>query len=129
MADGVHQLLARLQGRYVLGVLTNGNADVRRLGLGQYFDFILCAEELGVGKPDPHPFREALRRGGVAAGQALHVGDHPLDDMTGARQAGLRSVWFNPDDRPWPGGAEPDARIRRLDELPGLLARWSRPAP
>ncbi|HLD67667.1 MAG TPA: HAD family hydrolase, partial [Pseudomonas sp.] len=76
----VHATLEQLAGRFMLGVLTNGNADVRRLGLADYFRFALCAEELGVGKPDPRPFREALQRAGVAAEQAVHIGDHPSDD-------------------------------------------------
>src|SRR5690606_35050803 len=61
----VQPTLEVLANRYRLAVLTNGNADVRRLGLADYFQFALCAEELGVGKPDPLPFREALRRAGV----------------------------------------------------------------
>ena len=122
----VQPTLEVLANRYQLAVLTNGNADVRRLGLADYFRFALCAEELGVGKPDPLPFREALRRAGVAAHQAVHVGDHPRDDIRGAREAGLRAVWYNPRGLPWPEGEpEPDAQISRLDQLPQTLARWS----
>lgn len=68
----VHPTLELLANRFTLGVLTNGNADVRRLGLADYFQFALCAEELGVGKPDPTPFREALKRAGVELGGAAH---------------------------------------------------------
>lgn len=118
----VQPTLEVLANRYILGVLTNGNADVRRLGLADYFRFALCAEELGIGKPDPHPFREALRRGGVPAEQAVHVGDHPGDDIQGAQRAGLRAVWFNPGGKPWSQEGSPDAEIRSLAELPVLLA-------
>lgn len=121
----VHPTLEVLANRYRLAVLTNGNADVRRLGLADYFQFALCAEELGVGKPDPLPFREALRRAGVAPGEAVHVGDHPLDDIQGARAAGLRAIWYNPHGLAWQGEAAPDAQISRLDQLPQLLAHWS----
>ncbi|PTU72977.1 HAD family hydrolase [Pseudomonas mangrovi] len=141
----VQSTLEQLANRYILGVLTNGNADVRRLGLADYFQFALCAEELGVGKPDPHPFEQALARAGVPAEQALHVGDHPADDILGARGAGMHAVWYNPQGKPWqlpdarPGmlssgleGADPkllqrcqpSAEIRSLGELPGLLQRW-----
>ena len=120
----VHPTLELLANRYMLGVLTNGNADVSRLGLADYFRFSLCAEELGVGKPDPHPFREALKRGGVEAAHAVHIGDHPLDDIGGAQRAGMRAIWFNPGGITWqhPGG--PDAEIGSLSELPPLLDRW-----
>ncbi len=120
----VHPTLERLALRYTLGVITNGNADVRRLGLADYFRFALCAEELGIGKPDPHPFQTALRHAGIAAEQAVHIGDHPGDDIAGAKAAGLRAIWFNPQGRDWDGDAEPDAQVQSLAELPALLERW-----
>ena len=121
----VHTTLEQLALRYTLGVITNGNADVRRLGLADYFRFALCAEELGVGKPDPHPFHTALQHAGLEATQAVHIGDHPGDDIAGAKAAGLRAIWFNPQGKVWQGDTEPDAQIRNLAELPRLLEHWS----
>lgn len=120
----VHQTLERLALRFSLGVITNGNADVRRLGLADYFQFALCAEELGIGKPDPLPFHTALQRAGVAASQAVHIGDHPGDDIAGARAAGMQAIWFNPQGKPWTGEPEPPVQIASLAELPLLLERW-----
>ena len=122
----VHPTLEILANRFQLGVITNGNADVRRLGLADYFQFALCAEELGVGKPDPKPFLEALVRAGVAAEHAVHIGDHPSDDIAGAQAAGLRAIWFNPQGKPWEGGNAADAEIASLAELPVLLQHWNR---
>ncbi|MBS7676544.1 HAD family hydrolase, partial [Vibrio cholerae] len=62
---------------------------------------------------------------GVDASAAVHVGDHPGDDIAGAQQAGLRAVWFNPTGKAWEGDKRPDAQIRSLTELPPLLGRWS----
>lgn len=118
----VHPTLEALANRFILGVLTNGNADVRRLGLADYFQFALCAEELGIGKPDPRPFREALKRAGVDAAQAVHIGDHPSDDIAGARRAGMHAIWFNPARKLWEGEEAPSAVIHSLAELPGVLA-------
>jgi len=106
---------------YALGVVTNGNADVRRIGLGHHFKFVLCAEDIGIAKPDARLFHEALARGGVAAGAAVHVGDHPGDDIAGAQSAGLRAVWFNPGGKRWDGDKAPDAEIGCLSELPLVL--------
>lgn len=117
--------LELLANQYSLGVITNGNADVRRLGLADYFSFILCAEELGVGKPHRRPFEEALARSGMSAEQAVHIGDHPGDDIAGAQAAGWRAVWFNPEGKAWAGEKEADAQIRSLGELPALLQRWT----
>jgi putative hydrolase of the HAD superfamily len=121
----VHPTLEALANRFQLGVITNGNADVRRLGLADYFQFALCAEELGVGKPDPKPFTEALKLAGIAAEHAVHIGDHPSDDIAGAQAAGLRAIWFNPQGKAWEADNTPDGQIRSLAELPALLHSWA----
>ncbi|WP_313450657.1 HAD family hydrolase [Stutzerimonas kunmingensis] len=120
----VQPTLEFLANHYTLGVITNGNADVRRLGLADYFQFTLCAEELGVGKPDPHPFQQALRLGDARPEQAVHIGDHALDDIAGAQQAGMRAIWFNPKHLVWTHDYHPDAEIQSLAELPKRLLAW-----
>ncbi|OLF51179.1 HAD family hydrolase [Pseudomonas chlororaphis] len=120
----VQPTLEALANHFALGVVTNGNADVRRLGLADYFKFALCAEDIGIAKPDSRLFHEALQRGGATPDTAVHIGDHPGDDIAGAQQAGLRAIWFNPTGRTWEADRLPDAQIRSLTELPKLLARW-----
>lgn len=117
----VRSTLAQLAEHFTLAVLTNGNADIRQLGLADYFQFTLCAEELGVGKPDPLPFLEAVRRAGVEPHQALHIGDHLIDDVEGALRAGLQAVWFNPHGLKRETNGNRYAEIRKLSELPDLL--------
>lgn len=119
----VRPTLEKLVNRYCLGVITNGNADVRRLGLADFFRFALSAEELGIGKPDPRPFNEALQRAGVLPHQAVHIGDHPGDDISGALSAGFRAIWFNPQGKVWDGAQPAHAEIRNLAELPAVLQR------
>lgn len=119
----VRPLLSQLAQSHVLGVLSNGNADVGAIGIGEYFAFAFNAEMLGIGKPDPRVFQTALARLNLQPDEALHVGDHPIDDIAGAQQAGLRAVWFNPQRQPWTGPLAPDGEIQRLDQLPALLAR------
>jgi HAD superfamily hydrolase (TIGR01549 family) len=121
--DGVEECLKELQARYTLGVITNGNADVFRLPLGRYFDFAVRAETLAAAKPDPIPFSEALRTAGVEAAETLHVGDHHDHDIAGAIGAGMRSAWYNPRAKAWPGGPQADGEFRDFAELPGLLSR------
>jgi putative hydrolase of the HAD superfamily len=121
--EGVEECLEALQGRYRLGVITNGNADVFRLPVGRFFDFAVRAETLSAAKPDPRPFTEALRAAEADASETLHVGDHHDHDIAGAIGVGMRSVWFNPKAREWPGSTAPDGEFRRFAELPGLLDR------
>ncbi|AZD05205.1 HAD family hydrolase [Pseudomonas chlororaphis] len=120
----VQPTLEALANHFALGVVTNGNADVRRLGLADYFKFALCAEDIGIAKPDARLFHEALQRGEATPDTAVHIGDHPGDDIAGAQQAGLRAIWFNPAGKAWEADRLPDAEIRSLTELPKLLARW-----
>lgn len=120
----VEDTLTALGQDYHLAVLTNGNADVRRLGLGHHFDVILRAEDIGIAKPDPAPFNEVLKRAGVDASEAVHIGDHPVDDISGAQGAGLKAVWFNPTGKAWSGQGQPDAEISNLAQLPELLRTW-----
>lgn len=110
-----------------VGVITNGPAEVQRekvtlLGIDRVADFVLISGEFGIEKPDRAIFDEALRLGGVAASEAIMVGDSLDHDIAGARAAGITSVWINPVGRARRRGEpKPDHILRRLDELPRLL--------
>lgn len=119
-------VLQRLARRYTLGALSNGNADIRLVGLGELFDFSISAVDAGAAKPEPAMFEAACRYLEVLPGQIVHVGDDPEHDVLGAAQAGLRTVWVNRRGRAWPGDAPADAEIKSLVELEDLLERWGR---
>lgn len=114
-------VLGALAGRYALGGLTNGNADIARIGLDSVLRFCVTAREVGFAKPHPAIFAAACTATGIAPHQVLHVGDDPERDVHGARAAGMRTVWVNRDARPWPGGAPADAEVCDLHGLLGLL--------
>jgi len=114
-------VLQALAPRFTLGALTNGNADIVRIGLDGLLRFCVTARETGVAKPHPAIFDAASAAAGVPAEQILHVGDDPERDVHGARAAGMRTVWLNRDGRHWPGGAAADAEIGDLHGLLMLL--------
>lgn len=118
----VKPVLQTLSSRYMLGALSNGNADVRRVGLAQYFNFALNADALGLSKPEPSVFMSALGRAQVPAEHAVHIGDDTHTDMFGAKRVGMRTVWFNPQGKPWQGEHTPDAQVQQLSQLPQALA-------
>jgi HAD superfamily hydrolase (TIGR01549 family) len=64
----------------------------RALGLDTYFDIIVSSFEAGYEKPDPRIFTLACARLGVLPGQVLHIGDSLVDDVAGARAAGLAAL-------------------------------------
>ncbi|RPH43001.1 MAG: HAD family hydrolase [Burkholderiales bacterium] len=92
--DDVLPVLERWAGRYRLVAVTNGNADVARVGLGRLFSAAVNAHVFGCAKPDPRLFHEACRLAGVAPEATLHVGDDPELDVVAARRAGLQAAWL-----------------------------------
>jgi putative hydrolase of the HAD superfamily len=116
--EDVPAALERLGRRYRLFALSNGNADLRRCGLSQWFEGHVTAIDAGASKPDARIFAHLLRAAGVDAAQVLHVGDDPHADVQGAAAAGMQAVWLNRDARPWPAGLDAPARtISTLAEI------------
>lgn len=116
--------LRRLAARVPLYALTNGNACVRRVGLGEHFAAAVDPASAGAAKPDPRIYARLLEVAGVPAASVLHVGDDAAADVDGARMAGLRTAWMNRDGAPWPPGLAPaDHEVADLDELVVLVER------
>lgn len=86
--------LRRLAARWPVLALSNGNADIERIGVGQCFVGSLGAREVGVGKPDARIFAAACERLGCAPGEVLHIGDDLRLDVQGALAAGLQAAWI-----------------------------------
>lgn len=91
--DDVRPVLERWQARYKLIAISNGNADLDRIGLGHWFEVKLSAHQVGMAKPDPRIFQLACERAGVEPAQVLHIGDNHKDDCVAARQVGLKAAW------------------------------------
>jgi len=119
--DRVPEVLGRLGQRYRLGVITNGNADVHRIGIGHHFDFVITAAEAGAAKPAGRIFEAALAAAGVCPQEALHVGDDAHCDVGGAAAAGMHTVWVNPAGHTWNQPHPPGATIGHIAELETLL--------
>ena len=87
--------LARLALRWPLLALTNGNADLHRVGLSALMVGSVSAREFGLGKPDARIFHEACRRLNVPSAAVLHIGDDRQLDIEAARSAGLHALWVH----------------------------------
>jgi FMN hydrolase / 5-amino-6-(5-phospho-D-ribitylamino)uracil phosphatase len=120
----VRPALAALAARVPLVSISNGNADLARIGLRHHFRDCVSARDVGYAKPHKAIFDAACARLGVAAEHVLHVGDDPLLDVAGARDAGLCTAWLNRAGAAWSHGAPPDRTIAHLGELADwILAR------
>lgn len=91
-------LLAR---RFPVVALSNGNADVHRVGLGEHFHAAVSALGFGVGKPDVRIFHASASAAGVAAHEVLHVGDDAHLDGLGALRAGMQFAWVRRGHQVW----------------------------
>jgi putative hydrolase of the HAD superfamily len=92
-----------------------------RLGLSEWLDGVVTSAAVGVGKPDPGIFERGLSAAGVRAGEAVHLGDSPREDVDGARAAGIEPVLVS---REGVGARRPEREtltIRSLLELPRLV--------
>ena len=120
--DDALPTIRKISEHFEIGVITNGNADLEAIGLSEYFDFIVTAEEAGAAKPDKAIFEYARNKTKLAVHELLYVGDHPVIDVLGSNNSGWKSLWFNPAAVPWLEELKPDAEIKRLGEIPSLLS-------
>jgi putative hydrolase of the HAD superfamily len=129
--EGARGALETLAGRgLTLGVVSNimrtpGNVlrqILHRSGLLAPLKVLTFSDECGIRKPDPEIFRLTLRQIGVAPEDAVHVGDDPILDVEGARDAGMTVIQVTPDGRAT-APVKPDLVISGLRDLPAALDR------
>lgn len=120
-----HRVMAQLAAKIPLVAITNGNVDVDKIGLSQYFRQVFKAGPDGYAKPYPDMFDKAREVLGLPAQAILHVGDHLITDVQGARQNGFQACWFNDQGltlRATPKARIlPDVEIHKLSQLNQLI--------
>jgi FMN hydrolase / 5-amino-6-(5-phospho-D-ribitylamino)uracil phosphatase len=115
------EALERIARRVPIAAVSNGNADLRAIGIEKLFALQLHSREHGAAKPEASIFLAACTRLQCTPDQVLHVGDHVDADVRGAALAGLRSCWINRVEATWPhDDLAPDLHF---DTLAGL-ADW-----
>ena len=120
-----HRVLAELGQKMPLLAITNGNVDADKIGLGQYFSRVLVAGRDGLAKPEPDMFVQAEALLGVSAQGILHIGDHLVTDVGGAKQNGFQACWYNDQQRQLHRESRakwlPDVEIHTLSQLLELV--------
>jgi putative hydrolase of the HAD superfamily len=115
--EGVKEALARLSTKFRLVAISNGTADVFVTPAAPYFHAAFKAHEVGVAKPDIKIYQAATSYLALDPEQVLHIGDDAHTDAWGAREAGLHSVWVNPQDHAWTHDSPQPWTIRHLCEV------------
>ncbi|ENM5903075.1 5-amino-6-(5-phospho-D-ribitylamino)uracil phosphatase YigB [Vibrio mimicus] len=120
-----HRVLAELAAKMPLIAITNGNVQVEKIGLSDYFQSMLRAGPDGRAKPYADLFQLAAQQLQLPAGSILHVGDHLQTDVLGARQSGFQACWFNDQGqsirRQSKASVLPDVEIECLPQLLSIV--------
>ena len=125
--DGAIPVVRELSRKFKLGVVSNGFTDVQyrkleAMGLRDLFSCIVLSEEFGIRKPDSRIFQRAALLLHVALAECLYVGDSYVNDVVGAKAAGMQACWLNRESLKMPDeNVKPDFIIHRFEELLGLL--------
>ena len=118
----VPEVLSRLYGHFVLGVLSNGNTDIHTLGLSKWFNFTLYAEDIGFQKPNPKFYERVIQITDTPPQSILHIGDSIENDVLPAQSVGFHAVWVN---RTLALNPDPDnlLEIHTLSDLLGYVRK------
>ena len=114
---GVKEALARLSTKFRLVAISNGTADVFVTPAAPYFHAAFKAHEVGVAKPDAKIYQAATSYLAIDSDHVLHIGDDAHTDVWGAREAGLHTVWINPQGQTWTHVSPQPWTVRHLSEV------------
>lgn len=125
--DDALPALTFLRSRFRVVALSNGNADVHRIGIGHLFHGVVNAAGVGAAKPEVRIFEAGAAAAGVAPEAVLHVGDDAALDVAGAHAAGMQTAWINRAGHAWPHTLPQPPHLHVAD-LAALCAALGQPA-
>ncbi|NLM13759.1 MAG: noncanonical pyrimidine nucleotidase, YjjG family [Epulopiscium sp.] len=107
LVEGAKELLEELMERYPLGIITNGFPETQAIklegsDLKKYFKWIVYSGEVGKAKPHPEIFDYAMDQAHVLHEEILFIGDDFEGDIIGAKEVGIKTIWFNPEGKEEP---------------------------
>ena len=101
MLDGAVDTIKELKRRgYKLGMITNGDSLLQNMkldtaGIRDYFDMSVVSDDIGIWKPEAGIFEYAMEQLGVTNEESVFVGDHPINDIQGAKNAHMNVIRMN----------------------------------
>lgn len=125
---GAEEAVAALSKKYRLFLASNGTASVQKgrmtsANLYRFFERVFVSQEIGHNKPAKEYFDACFAAiPGFDREKAVMVGDSLSSDIRGGINAGIRTVWVNPEHKDC-GGIKPDQEIEALWQLEGLLEK------
>lgn len=123
---GAEEALTALQKKYRLFLVSNGTAAVQKgrmtsANLYRFFEQVFVSEDIGYNKPSKEYFDACFARiPDFGPEKAVIVGDSLTSDILGGKNAGIATVWVNPEHHA-SGKISPDWEIESLSQLENLL--------
>ncbi|MFE3456407.1 HAD family hydrolase [Nocardiopsis aegyptia] len=115
------EVLAALHTSYPIVLVTNGNSNAGKLGVGDYFAHLVVSAHCGLFKPDPRIYTHAAGLLDVPPAVVLHVGDHPEEDVAAAAEAGMRTAYIDRNGKGLPAGIAADVEVSSLSEIVDIM--------
>ena len=119
---GTKDVIKLLAKKYIIGAITNGNADINSTTLAPYFSFSFSAETVGWVKPCGEIFLHALNFTNSLPQEMIYVGDDPILDIDAANELGIHTVWLVNSKSPKRGETEASVTISNITELTGAVS-------
>ena len=122
--NGAEQVLSYLQNKYTLHIISNGFKETTLTkmdlsALNRYFTNVIISEDIGVNKPNPIIFEQALAKAKANKTESIMIGDSLEADIYGALNFGMDAIFFNPLKKEKPEDVK--NQIHDLEELFGLF--------
>ena len=125
--EGAIDVLKALSERYKVYALTNGNADVKMIGIDKFLSGAVSSADVGVSKPNPKIFEATLKEAGEEASSCIHIGDDYEDDIVGASNAGIASIWLNERGQKDPSMNLATKVVAKVKEIPHAVKMIAEP--
>ena len=99
LRDGAKKLLHQTQKQGKVALISNFTyapviyKSLRKLGIGEFFNVVVVSQQVGWRKPSSHIFQFTLKCLEIQANEAVYIGDSTNEDIKGAEQAGLKTVF------------------------------------
>ena len=127
--EGDPELLKHLSEKYRLYMVTNGTLSVQKgriksAGMRPYFKDIFISEEIGYDKPGKAYFDYCFSRiSNFHRENTVIIGDSLTSDIQGGKNAGIRTIWYNPHRNQNTSAVQPDYEVNELSAIEDLLEK------
>ncbi|MBD3362088.1 HAD-IA family hydrolase [Candidatus Dojkabacteria bacterium] len=124
LSDDTRTVVKYLSQKYILTLLSNSHTRIDGSGIETYFKHTVRSIDFDkkIRKPDPAIFNHALKIAGASKDTTIMIGDTPKEDILGAKKAGLKVIWFNPNKENFPNSIpRPNFEIHNFLELMNIL--------